>query len=583
MGEVFSGHGKRAALAALLVALAAFLAFAPTLGAAFLWDDEVVQAEQAPALDLKSAITSRPAVANLPAHFYRPVVLLSYLAEEKLNRAIFGDPDKIQGGRLAPIYARLPHAVTMLIHSLASALLFFLALRLFSSGAGGSGALGGAFIAGLFFALHPAHSESVIMISGRSDSLAAVFMFAALLAALHGRGKDSLALPALSGVLFLFSLCAKEAAIAGLALLPIVFYADGAAVSGGKSGALSPRGLVPFAVAGAVYGVLRLALAGATLGVPRNFGPLEAGWRLSAAFAWYVTNLFFPWPVTPFAPDLPGVLTVVAMFALFAAGVWLVFRADRKGSHLPLFALALFILPLAPAMTVAVREFADAPVAQRYLYLPSAGLAIILGYIFVICNKRRVMVAVFAALLLGSASLCFATSLAWRTNRGLWSDLLKNEGVAGHSLPWLNLAQTYMLPDTLGEAERCYLKALNPGHPPDAEDRALAWNGLGGVYFNRAQLAFSSGRVGEALLLLARAEEGYGKAIGERIEGYPVFFINRAEARLQLAFLSRGQTGRWDGALLFRAGQDLEVAARMLPGDPHVGMLMARLRSYRGG
>ncbi|MDH4325745.1 MAG: hypothetical protein OEW90_16530, partial [Betaproteobacteria bacterium] len=98
------------------------------------------------------------------------------------------------------------HAVNVMLHAANVLLVWQLLRTLFERmGVGGEGFA--AFAAALLFALHPAHTEAVTYVSGRSVSLMAFFYLASVLAYLRGAPRW------VSPLLFLAALGAKEVAV----------------------------------------------------------------------------------------------------------------------------------------------------------------------------------------------------------------------------------------------------------------------------------------------------------------------------------------------------------------------------------
>ncbi|MFN2508530.1 MAG: hypothetical protein ABR589_07135, partial [Chthoniobacterales bacterium] len=185
----------------LLLTAAIFAAYAPAIRNGFVWDDH--------ALVLRDPlIRSWRLMPEGFAHFlftdaaasdfYRPMQRLSYT----LEYAAFG------------LQPAAYHVTSVLCHLAAALALFLFArelLRLFdlSERARRYGPL----LSALVWALHPLHTSAVAYISGRADSLAAAFGFAALYFAfrsLRAAGAQVLVFTAASTLLFLCSGLSKE-------------------------------------------------------------------------------------------------------------------------------------------------------------------------------------------------------------------------------------------------------------------------------------------------------------------------------------------------------------------------------------
>jgi len=305
---------------------------------------------------------------------YRPLAILSFAL----------DHDAWGGGAVPS------RAVNLALHALCACLVFLLARRVL--GPGGQGP----WWALALFALHPVHVEAVVGLVGRADVLMTLFGLCALL--LHLRARDgSLGAALLAPLLLAASLLSKEGAVA----VPLLAAALDVHFRG--------RGRTPWIA----YGGYALALAGvfaarhAVLGEhwlgaplaaflpenPLHHAPFHA--RLFTApdlFLRYMRLLVWPWTLSAdysydqvpvltslFAPRaLLGLALVLAV--LVAAAVS--FR--RRGFVFP--ALAIVLLALGPVLNVVA--LTGTLMAERLLYLPSVGFAILAGAMLAAWRKH---------------------------------------------------------------------------------------------------------------------------------------------------------------------------------------------------
>lgn len=168
----------------LLLLLSVYLnavSWANGLGGAFQFDDYNVIVDNAAVHSWSAWWQSMPGI--------RPLLKLSYTANWVLSPSPFGF-----------------HLVNLLIHSVAALLVLRLATTLFAPSNNFRVA---ALLAAMLFALHPAQTEAVTYICGRSTSLMAMFYLAALCAACSERllYRDWLA-----PLLFAAALMSKETA-----------------------------------------------------------------------------------------------------------------------------------------------------------------------------------------------------------------------------------------------------------------------------------------------------------------------------------------------------------------------------------
>lgn len=298
-------------------------------------------------------------VVDGPTGYYRPVVLLSFWVDE----------------RLAPLLPAVYHARNLVLHAVGTALacLVLLALGLSPPAA----ALGAAL-----FAVHPAHVESVAFVSGRTDLWATVFALGATLSWLRAgaapAGRTRI-LAAVSGVLYLLASLSKEVAIP----LPAVLLAWEALGPGGRSGLWrrSRPFLLAWGAALAAVLALRWLLVGTTLELDLLGGAhapsrgLWGGAGPAGIVATYLRLLLVPWPLTAhYTPSLaalrPANLAAAAALAGWCAALAGA-PAGRAGLRAALW-IAAFLLPVAGFLPVS-----GAPVAERFLYLPSFGIALL--------------------------------------------------------------------------------------------------------------------------------------------------------------------------------------------------------------
>jgi hypothetical protein len=155
------------------------------------------------------------------------------------------------GGPVSPI---LHHALNILIHAANGLLVMAIARR-----AAALGVRAAAF-AGLVFVLLPVHTESVAWITGRVDSMPALFYLASFLAYVRSRERASGRLYAWSLVLFFVALFTKQNTITMVATL--VGYDVIVARRPVRPIVAFLRPYVPFAVMTAGYLWLRLLLFG---------------------------------------------------------------------------------------------------------------------------------------------------------------------------------------------------------------------------------------------------------------------------------------------------------------------------------
>lgn len=335
---------------------------------------------------------------------YRPLTMATYALEHAVH-----------GGSASGF-----HVVNVLLHALATLLLGRLVLRLFA-------AARLAATAAVVFAVHAVHTEAVCGIVGRAEILACLGTLLACFAWFRAPRSSPL-WSVLAPVAYLAGMLSKESAV----VAPAIILATEAALP--KRRWLlrgDRRAIVVFAgfvVAAAMFLVLRaaavsgrsihVALAGATdaeriwtaLRVVLEYvGLLLAPLRLSADY---------PPASVPIAraPWEPG---TAAAFLLLAVLGWLVVRGRTR---LPAAAwgAAFFLTALLPVSNLAFAI--GVTKAERLLYTPSAGFAVLLAGLVVPLldgRRRRPALVGLSVAVAALAALTVRRSADWRDDCAL--------------------------------------------------------------------------------------------------------------------------------------------------------------------
>jgi tetratricopeptide (TPR) repeat protein len=334
------------------------------------------------------------------------------------------------------------HLVNVALHA-GNVLLVWAILRtLFERmGAGGDGFA--AFAGALLFALHPAHTEAVTYISGRSVSLTALFYLGAVLAYLREAPRW------VSPLLFALALGVKEVAVTLPAALVLCEALDlrrpfrwGAALS-----------------RTAPYWVLLLAGLALMAALPRYREMLETSLALRApleqlelqlgALARHVGVLVLAVPpnIDPQVPAVPWT-GAFAVLAAAAVGVALI-RVQ------PWYALALlwFLLHLAPTNSILPRLDAA---NDRQLYLASIGPLALAGFALSLLPRGRLVATGLLALALAVGTVL--RNKDYRSEVALWRDTVRKSPESARA--WNNLGYALQLQGQAQEACAAYARAL---------------------------------------------------------------------------------------------------------------------------
>jgi hypothetical protein len=349
---MFSPSRRRDILCAGLVVLAAVLPNLSTRDGYFLADDfGVIQVLHTKPLSHFFTLFTRSWTEGIYGNFsdeLRPFVALSYQL------------DALWGAARPLAY----HADSLLLH-VACALLVSAIARVIAGLSRPA-----ATFAGVLFAVHPVHAEAVAWISGRADTIPALFALGALLSyAVAVEGRRPVAYAACLSLL-VCALFSKQSAI----VVPILLLLYDALLMKRPDRAWTRRlvTVLPLALATGTYLVLRYALFG---NVVREH-QLSAGTvvRFLERQPAYLDAILWPTTVVDATVTWRGLGLAVAAGA---AGAFLAVWWRRRGlgqGHAPALRVALLFGPVWYLVTVApmvVTYF-----STRHLYLTSAGLTV---------------------------------------------------------------------------------------------------------------------------------------------------------------------------------------------------------------
>jgi tetratricopeptide (TPR) repeat protein len=376
-----------------IVLCLALLPFLPALDNGLVWDDRVLAGPEADRPGIAGSFTRPFVLGGIVTPYYRPAVNVSLLADRALWQ---GSP-------------RGHHATNILLHGAASLAFFLIAAGLVSAVP--------ALLAAGIFAVHPVHVEAVAFVSGRSDLLAGLFLLlslAALLAVRDGErhpGRNG-ALLSVAAAAFFLALISKESALLGPALIAYALHLAARRTS---------RPAVTAAAGGALFALaflLYLALRANALAQVRGVASLPAlkpnAQLVPPVLLETLRLLVFPHGLSPYydLKPYPPVLSlgVAALFLALAAAL---FVAGKRVRWDPAFVLGILLLavPLVPALPLTSRG--GAPLAERFLYLPVAGAALIAAALLERARTRpRLFVAGAAAV-----ACCIAAGGGWTLAR----------------------------------------------------------------------------------------------------------------------------------------------------------------------
>ncbi len=483
------------------------------------------------------------------------------------------------------------HLTNLLLHLACCLAVFALARR-------ETGSPAAALAGSLLFAVHPVHVESVAWISGRTDLLATLFVLLAFLA------RDRVAAapaPAravmLSVACFLLGLLAKEVA----ATLPLLLLAADLSAAGRLRRAAMAAW--PHGVALGLYLVARHLVLGGGAEPLYHLSP--AAFLGTALFVMgrYLTLVLLPVGLDahyPYAPlryfASPGVLVGAAMTAILLITAARLARWSRRDA----FWLAWFPIALLPVF--AFGSFGDVLLADRFLYLPTAGLAVLLARLIaaqldeaapatagaaspwrslLAWRPARLLPAAGVAIVVILAGLTVARAAVWRDERTLFTVMARSSPAS--AMVRCNLGLALYRNGDYGPAKDEFRESIRlvPSY-------ALAHNNLAAALEREGKLEAALAEYLEALRLAPLQLESRVNAgsvlvrLGRPIEGLAILTdaVRRAPRYVPGLYAladARSRTGRPDDALA-----RLDEALAIDPAYPNAYYLRGKILFERG-
>ena len=462
-------------LVALLLFIVSFGVFAPSLKNDFVWDDHKFIIKRSSTLEA-SHITYRMLMPELKRGkniHYRPLMFISYVMDKKLwGISPFGF-----------------HLSNIILHSISTILFYFMVLLVF-----GEFRVEKkreiAFLSSLLFALYPIHVEAVSFISARSDLLCGIFFFLAFI--FYILSQRRLWFLILTAFCFYLSLLSKEAAVAfpivalGFDLISRRFASRESIL---RYSILGVSILIYFYLRGRGYVIIPGVFSERfQLSVQEVVQIWEVLKVLLSSYLFYIKKLVFPFNINPFIATLSiGFYDLVSSILVVILLCIIGFVSIRKREGVTAFGILWILATLGPSSLVAIFRVATMSVAERFLYIPSAGFCMLLGYLVIEAGKRiKAQRIAWAFGLLLCISYLFFTVKGqgiWKNDLYLWEYASKRSPY--DAIPHSNYAEALNSLGKMDQAIEEFSIALNEGVRGTKKEKAAIANNLGHVYMDK--------------------------------------------------------------------------------------------------
>ncbi len=511
-------------VAALGLVVLSVVPFRAALDFGLVWDDTLLLTQVARVAGSHGAAALFTSDFRLYADrstgYYRPLVSSSlWLQSRHAWRA--ADENAVKHA------ARSLHAFNLLAHAGCSVLLLLVLSRLVGRG-------WAAWLGAALFAVHPSHVEPVVFVSARTDLLATFNVLGSLLCWLKGRraeGHTRVSWFFAGAMLAVLAVLSKEVAL----LLPAVLVTWSLLLRDRNHGWWSHNRdwLAIWILAVSIALLLRWQVANVGFGLEvtrQHTGGVEWFLRLGMpALLLYLKLWFLPWPLNSYYTadqvHVTWLSVAAAVVTVLLSG--LVHRRGRGREALAALAFTFFFL--VPVLHLAPLQGAAA--AERFLYLPSAGLAMLVAAAAVSVENVRASRlgarAVLLAAIGASALLCARGTQPWASDATLFARMVETS--PGAPVAHYGLAGVLRDAGRYQEAAREYREAIRL--QPDYVDAYIELGvanatlrdfaaarealetargldpGQASIYANLGALAVNQGQLEQALPFFRRAAE----------------------------------------------------------------------------
>ena len=478
------GYGLQTAVACTILVAMACAVYAPVRHFGFVnWDDATYVVDNP---QVRAGLTwtgLRWALTTGHAPYWHPLTWLSHMVDVSL----FG----LDAGAF--------HVVNVAIHALNS-MLVFLWWR------SATKATLASFFAGVLFAVHPLHVESVAWIAERKDLVSSAFLLLSLASYLsYVRGGHYLLVLAT----YCLALMSKPMVVTFPVLLLLLdFWPLRRVTAADDSARWWPllREKVPLLALAAAASVVTVAIQ-ARVGALPIVGRITWSGRFANIVVGYARYLWMTvWPVNlgAYYPLRGWSASVIGLAGGLLAVLTIACFLGRRRYPFLLIGWLWFLVGLAPVSGVV--QAGGQSVADRFVYLPLVGLlvAVVWGAIGLLEGRSermsRLAAALVALIVIGAAVLARGQVMTWADSETLWRHVLTVTEPSSRA--YENLGQALRDKGEFNDAIAAYEKAIAvPQGPGDASSPAQLRDSLGITLVQAGQTAAAAAELEKAAQL----------------------------------------------------------------------------------
>jgi len=363
---------------------------------------------------IKSGITLesiRWALTTTYAEFWHPLTWLSLMADYEL----YG------------LHAGGYHVTNLILHILSTLLLFWLFHRM-------TGALWKSAFVAAFFALHPLHVESVAWVSERKDVLSAFFWMLTLCCYVVYTEKQSVKRYLLVVFSFVLALLSKPMVVTLPVIMILLDYWPLKRFESKKENVLlwQIKEKIPFFACSAIIIFFLLYSPHQQEAIFKPFSLLSRLANAPVAFMTYLVKTFWPHNMAvfyPFPSSIPAWKVFIASLLITVVCIFVIVKLKR----LPYLFVGWgwFAVAIAPVIgIIQISLTAPYAMADRYHYLPSIGIAVMLAWgvshLFNGKNKHKnILFPAAVSIFILFSFFTWRQCGFWKNSESLWEHALK--------------------------------------------------------------------------------------------------------------------------------------------------------------